>query len=75
MRSALPGFITISGLKPGLLAQRQLPVIRATLLGNHILSHFNVIPDNPSGRIFLKPNSRVGELYSDYESYLKIVKQ
>lgn len=38
---------------------------RATLLGNELLSHFNVILDNPNGIIYLKPNSLQQKTYSD----------
>jgi len=47
------------------------PQGRPTLFGNQILNHFNVILDNQKGDIYLKPNKRIGEPYSDYESYLK----
>ena len=47
------------------------PQGRPTLFGNQILSHFNVILDNRKGNIYLKPNSRKNEPYSDYQSYLK----
>lgn len=47
------------------------PQGRPTLFGNQILNHFNVILDNRNGEIYLKPNSRKDEAYSDYESYLK----
>ena len=51
------------------------PQGRPSLFGNQILSHFNVILNNPMGAIYLKPNSRTGKPYSDYESYLKEVSQ
>ncbi len=38
---------------------------RATLLGNELLNHFNVILDNPNGIIYLKPNSLQQKTYSD----------
>lgn len=47
------------------------PQGRPTLFGNQLLNHFNVILDNQQGEIYLKPNSRKDEPYSDYESYLK----
>jgi len=47
------------------------PVVRraGSLFGNQILNHFNVILDNMNGYIYLKPNSRTNEPYSNYESY------
>ncbi|GAB2777041.1 hypothetical protein GCM10027275_20010 [Rhabdobacter roseus] len=47
------------------------PQGRTTLFGNQVLNHFNVILDNRNGLLYLKPNSRKDEPYSDYESYLK----
>jgi hypothetical protein len=47
------------------------PQGRPTLFGNQLLNHFNVILDNRKGEIYLKPNKRKDEPYSDYESYLK----
>ena len=47
------------------------PQGRPTLLGNQLLNHFNVILDNQNGFMYLKPNSRNEEPYSDYKSYLK----
>jgi hypothetical protein len=47
------------------------PQGRPTLIGNQILNHFNVLLDNRNGYIYLKPNSRTNEPYSDYRSYLK----
>lgn len=44
---------------------------RASLFGNQILNHFNIILDNTHGVIYLKPNGRRNEPYSDYNSYLK----
>jgi len=46
------------------------PTGRPTLFGNQILNHFNVILDNRNGFIYLKPNNRSNEPYSDYKSYL-----
>lgn len=40
-----------------------------TYFGNVILNHFNWIIDNLNGYIYLKPNSRINEPYSDYKSY------
>jgi len=47
------------------------PQGRPSLFGNQLLNHFNVILDNQKGEIYLKPNNRIDEPYSDYESYLK----
>lgn len=47
------------------------PSGRPTLFGNQILSQFNVILDNRSGVLYLTPNSRTNQPYSDYKSYLK----
>ena len=47
------------------------PGNRPSLFGNQILNHFNVILDNQKGFIYLKPNSRTNEPYSDYANYLK----
>ncbi|WP_228457044.1 aspartyl protease family protein [Chryseobacterium sp. LAM-KRS1] len=49
------------------------PTGRPTLFGNQILSQFNVILDNKSGSIYLKPNGRSKEPYADYNKYLKEV--
>ncbi|WP_343556199.1 hypothetical protein [Sphingobacterium sp.] len=43
---------------------------RSSLFGNQILNHFNVILDNKAGFLYLKPNGRTKEPYSNYESYL-----
>ncbi|MBD2705878.1 hypothetical protein IC229_35095 [Spirosoma sp. BT702] len=40
-----------------------------SLLGNAILNHFNTILDYRAGYIYLKPNSRANEPYSNYKSY------
>ncbi len=40
-----------------------------SLFGNAILNHFNVILDYRKGYIYLKPNSRSDEPYSDFKSY------
>jgi hypothetical protein len=40
-----------------------------SLFGNEILNHFNVILDNRNGYIYLKPNSRTNETYSNYQNY------
>ncbi|GAA4086656.1 hypothetical protein GCM10022392_04550 [Mucilaginibacter panaciglaebae] len=52
-------------------ADPNLPVARrsGTYFGNVILNHFNWIIDNLNGYIYLKPNSRIHEPYSDYRSY------
>lgn len=52
-------------------ANPNLPAVRATgtYFGNAILNHFNWIIDNLNGFIYLKPNSRIHEPYSDYRSY------
>lgn len=47
------------------------PQGRPSLFGNQVLNHFNVILDNQQGAIYLKPNSRKDEPYSDYKSYVK----
>lgn len=49
------------------------PQGRPSLFGNQILSHFNVILDNVNGTIYLKPNSRTNEPYSNYNDYLNEV--
>lgn len=51
------------------------PQNRPTLFGNQLLNHFNVILDNRSGNVYLKPNGRTDEPYSDYKSYLKEVSE
>ncbi|GGG58587.1 retropepsin-like aspartic protease [Epilithonimonas arachidiradicis] len=48
-----------------------IPNTKASLFGNQILKHFNVILDNKSGTLYLKPNSLINEPYFNYESYLK----
>lgn len=48
---------------------------RSTLVGNQILNHFNVILDNLHGLIYLKPNSRSNEPYSNYKDYLESIKK
>lgn len=47
------------------------PAGRGSLLGNQLLSKFNVILDNLNGDIYLSPNKRTHTPYSDYASYLK----
>lgn len=47
------------------------PKGRNSLFGNQILNHFNMILDNKNGILYLKPNSRSHEPYSDYQNYLK----
>ncbi|MFD2919254.1 retropepsin-like aspartic protease [Terrimonas rubra] len=44
---------------------------KASLFGNQILKHFNVILDNKTGLLYLKPNSLSNEPYFNYDSYLK----
>lgn len=44
---------------------------KASLFGNQILKHFNVILDNKTGTLYLKPNSLGNEPYFNYDSYLK----
>ncbi|WP_126972903.1 retroviral-like aspartic protease family protein [Gynurincola endophyticus] len=44
---------------------------RGSLLGNQVLSKFNVILDNLNGAIYLSPNKRTNTPYSDYAAYLK----
>ncbi|SDF40140.1 Aspartyl protease [Mucilaginibacter pineti] len=48
---------------------------RPTLIGNQVLNHFNVILDNPRGLLYLKPNGRWKEPYSNYDDYLKTIKK
>ncbi len=48
---------------------------RPSLFGNQILNHFNVILDNQEGFLYLKPNGRIKEPYSNYEGYLKQMSQ
>lgn len=45
------------------------PTGRPTLLGNQVLSQFNVILDNLNSYLYLKPNSRIGSPYSHYSKY------
>ena len=40
-----------------------------SLLGNAILNHFNVLLDYRKGTIYLKPNGRNNEPYSDFKSF------
>jgi predicted aspartyl protease len=47
------------------------PQGRPSLFGNQILNHFNVILDNQDGWLYLKPNNRSGEPYSDYKNFLQ----
>lgn len=56
-------------------ADPEKPGGRPSLFGNQILSHFNVILDNINGFIYLKPNSRSNEPYSNYDAYLKEMKK
>jgi hypothetical protein len=46
------------------------PKGRPTLFGNQLLNHFNVILDNIHGDLYLRPNGRANEPYSNYQSYL-----
>lgn len=48
-----------------------VPNAKASLFGNQVLKHFNVILDNRTGTLYLKPNSLSNEPYFNYESYLK----
>jgi hypothetical protein len=50
-------------------ADPEKPGGRGTLLGNQVLSQFNVILDNRGKRIYLKVNGRRGERYSDFKSF------
>ncbi|MDQ6480517.1 retropepsin-like aspartic protease [Dyadobacter sp. LHD-138] len=52
-------------------ADPEKPRGRPSLFGNQILSHLNAILDNINGFIYLKPNSRTNEPYSNYQDYLK----
>ena len=54
-------------------ANPEKPQGRPTLFGNQILNHFNAILDNTKGILYLKPNHRMQEPYSDYNSFLKEV--
>ncbi|HEX4263447.1 MAG TPA: retropepsin-like aspartic protease [Verrucomicrobiae bacterium] len=51
------------------------PSGRRTLLGNQILNHFNLVLDNINGNIYLKPNGRQNEAYSNYERYKAGIRQ
>lgn len=46
-----------------------------SLFGNQLLNHFNIIFDNLNGYIYLKPNSRSNEPYSNYKSYEEEMKK
>jgi hypothetical protein len=46
-----------------------------TLFGNQVLNHFNVILDNQNGYIYLEPNSRSNEPYSNYQNYKNEMKK
>lgn len=48
-----------------------VPNSKASLFGNQILKHFNMILDNKTATLYLKPNLLVNEPYFNYESYLK----
>lgn len=48
-----------------------VPNGKASLFGNQILKHFNVILDNKTGTLYLKSNSLIHEPYFNYQSYLK----
>ncbi|WP_177318624.1 retropepsin-like aspartic protease [Chitinophaga sancti] len=50
-------------------ADPENPKGRCTLLGNQVLSQFNVILDNKEQKIYLKANSRMGMGYSDFKRY------
>jgi hypothetical protein len=63
-----PGFILKTSLPTQPIGK---PKGRTSLLGNQVLNHFNMILDNRNGILYLKPNSRIHEPYSDYQSYLK----
>lgn len=52
-------------------ANPEKPQGRPTLFGNQILNHFNAILDNKNGTLYLKPNNRTQEPYSDYKSFLE----
>jgi len=52
-------------------ADPAVPNAKASLFGNQILKHFNVILDNKTGTLYLKPNSLGNEPYFNYDSYLK----
>ncbi|QHS59072.1 retropepsin-like aspartic protease [Chitinophaga agri] len=69
----------IAGVKfPDIVTNAQDPNMpgssRPTLIGNQVLSHFNVILDNRQGFIYLKLNSRSDEPYSDYKGYQESMK-
>ena len=42
---------------------------KQSLIGNEILSQFNVVLDNQKGRIYLKPNSLQNENYATYSQF------
>jgi hypothetical protein len=67
---AIIGGVVISDIVTNAANPAQ-PQGRPTLFGNQILNHFNVILDNQKGVIYLKPNSRKDQPYSDYGSYLR----
>ncbi|PZR29216.1 MAG: hypothetical protein DI535_04035 [Citrobacter freundii] len=48
-----------------------VPNAKASLFGNQILKHFNVMLDNKTGTLYLKPNSLSNDAYFNYDSYLK----
>ncbi|SFO76735.1 Aspartyl protease [Chitinophaga sp. YR627] len=50
------------------------PGSRTTLFGNQILNHFNVILDNREGMLYLKPNGRSKEPYSNYQDFLESIR-
>lgn len=50
-------------------ADPEKPGGRCTLMGNQVLSQFNVLLDNQEKKIYLKENSRRGGRYSDFKSY------
>ncbi|MFV0468899.1 MAG: retropepsin-like aspartic protease [Dysgonomonas sp.] len=52
-------------------ADPAMPNGRSSLFGNQVLNHFNVILDNKEGFIYLNPNTRFNEPYSDYQKYLE----
>ncbi len=63
--------IVTNAADPTKTAARRTP----TLFGNQVLNHFNVILDNLNGYIYLKPNSRSNEPYSNYQSYTEEMKK
>ncbi|ACU61030.1 hypothetical protein Cpin_3567 [Chitinophaga pinensis DSM 2588] len=50
------------------------PGSRTTLFGNQVLNHFNLILDNREGMLYLKPNSRSKEPYSNYKDFLESIR-